>query len=165
MTREILTILIALTPTLEAHGALVVGIGLFKFSVVKAFLLTVLGTVAITAPLLWFWQAAARSLMHRFYVVNRFLTWLFGYTRARHADRFESVDPKERRTHLLKALALYVFVAIPGPLTGVWAASVAAYVFGVPFRYAFISIVLGALSVAAIDALLIAGVIELAIAL
>lgn len=162
MTRELLTVLIAMTPTLEAHGALVVGIGLFKFSLLKALLLTVLGTVAVTAPLLWFWQAAAQALMRRFYAVNRFLTWLFAYTRARHADRFETIDPKERRAHLLKAVALYVFVAVPGPLTGVWAASVAAYVFGVPLRYAFVSIVLGALSVAAIDALIIAGVIQLA---
>lgn len=157
MKGELFTIFIAMTPTLEAHGAIATAIGVFKFQAVKAFLLASIGTVGITAPLLIFWRVLADFFMHRFYFLNRLLSWLFSYTRRRHADKFENIDSKEKRIHLLKAFALYIFVAVPGPFTGVWAGTVAAYVFGIPFFYAFISIALGALSVALIDTLVISG--------
>ena len=150
-----------MAPTLEAHGAIATAVGLFKFSVLKAFLLASAGTILISPLLLIFWHAAAEFLMRKIYFVNRFLNWLFAYTRRRHADRFENIDPSERRAHLMKAFALYVFVAIPGPLTGVWAGSVAAYVFGIPFWHSFFALVMGAVSVALIDAFAIGGFFSL----
>lgn len=161
MRQEIIAILIAMTPTLEAHGSIITAIGLFKFSSFKAFLLSSIGTVFITAPLLIFWKTISEFLMRRVYIINRFLTWLFSYTRRRHADKFESVDPKEKKSHFIKAVALYIFVAIPGPFTGVWSGTVVAYVFGIPFWYAFMSIVLGALSVSLIDTFAISGFFKL----
>ena len=161
MREEIITILIAMTPTLEAHGAITTAMGIFKFSAFKAFALSSLGTVVITPPLLVFWRILAEFFMRRIYWLNRFLNWLFNYTRRRHSDHFEKYNKEEERTHFWKAVALYVFIAIPGPFTGVWGGSIAAYVFGIPFKYALISIVLGALSVAFIDVLIIAGVLRL----
>lgn len=161
MEKELLTVLIAMAPTIEAHGAIATAIGLFKFSAVKAFFLASAGTTIISPLLLIFWHALADFLSRKIYFINRFLNWLFAYTRRRHADRFENIDSKEKRAHLLKAFALYVFVAIPGPLTGVWAGSVAAYVFGVPFWYSFFALVLGAVSVAFLDALAIGGFFSL----
>ena len=57
----------------------------------------------------------------------------------------------------MEAIALYVFVAVPGPLTGVWGGTVAAFVFGIPFWHACIALILGAISVALIDTLIISG--------
>ena len=163
MKAEIITILTAMAPTIEAHGAIVLGVGIFKFSIFKAFLLASIGTSLISIPLLIFWRVVSEFLMRRFYFINRFLNWLFSYTRRKHSDKFEkfNLDPKEKRVHLLKAFALYIFVALPGPFTGIWGGSVVAYVFGIPFKYALISLILGAFSVAAIDALIVGGVISL----
>ena len=161
MFKELITILIAMTPTLEAHGAIAAGIGVFNFTVWKSFFLSIIGTVVITGPLLLCWRVIAEYLMHKIYIVNRFMNWLFNYTRRKHSDRFENIDPLEKRAHILKAIALYVFVAVPGPFTGVWGGTVAAYVFGVPFRYAYVSLVLGAITVALLDALVIGGAFTL----
>lgn len=167
MKQELLTILIAMTPTLEAHGAIIAGVGIFKFTVLKAFLLSILGTSIIIAPLLFFWHRLVEFFVHHIPLLKKFFNWLFNYTRARHAKHFEKwseLKPetaKERRIDFWKAFALFVFVAIPGPLTGIWAGSVAAYVFGIPFRHSFWALLLGALTVAAVDALIIGGVLTL----
>jgi len=161
MKQEIITILIAMTPTLEAHGAITTAVGIFKFSVLKAFILSSAGTIVIIAPLLLFWEKLVLFFMHRIYFLNRFFTWLFSYTRRRHSKHFEKYDEQDRRIDIWKAVALYIFVAVPGPFTGVWGGTVAAYVFGIPFKYSFLALVLGAFSVAVIDALIIGGFLSL----
>jgi uncharacterized membrane protein len=42
-----------------------------------------------------------------------------------------------------EALGLVIFVAIPLPITGAWSGVIAASLFKIRFRYAFISIVCG----------------------
>ncbi|PIR88874.1 MAG: hypothetical protein COU07_04125 [Candidatus Harrisonbacteria bacterium CG10_big_fil_rev_8_21_14_0_10_40_38] len=160
MFKELITILIAMTPTLEAHGAILAGIA-FHFSIIKSFFLAIIGMVLITGPLLLWWRVLSEYFMHRVYLINRFMSWLFSYTRRKHSDKFENIDPAERKAHLLKAIVLYIFVAVPGPFTGVWGGTVAAYVFGVPFKYAYVSLVLGAVTVAVLDSLVIAGAIKI----
>jgi len=152
--------LLAMSPTLEAHGAIAAGIGHFKFSLLKSFLLSAAGTSIIIIPLLLFWHFLADFFMRHFYFINRFLNWVFAYTKARHDEHFASFGGSERgrtKADFWKAFALYVFVAIPGPFTGVWAGSVAAYVFGIPFWYSVLALFLGAISVAGIDVLVIGG--------
>lgn len=164
MKEEIVTILLAMTPTLEAHGALTVAIGLFKFGAVKAFLLTTLGTLIIIVPVTAFWHYLSEFLMHRIYLVNRFLTWVFSYTRRRHTHHFQmfgQTETEPARIAFWKLVALYLFVAIPGPFTGVWGGTVAAFVFGIPFWRGVGVIALGAVSVALIDVLIISGFFSL----
>ncbi|MFH1441581.1 MAG: small multi-drug export protein, partial [Candidatus Omnitrophota bacterium] len=45
-----------------------------------------------------------------------------------------------------EALGLAIFVAIPLPITGAWSGVVAASLFKIKFRYAFIAILAGVLS-------------------
>ncbi len=59
-----------------------------------------------------------------------------------------------------KALALFGFVALPGPFSGIWSASVAAYVFDVPFWQSIIAITLGNMISGIFPALVVAGVIK-----
>lgn len=160
MPQILTTILLAMSPTLEAHGAIAVALGLFKFSPLKAYLLTLLGTSAVVFPLLFLWHKVTDALMAKFYIVNRFLTWLFTYTKRKHTHHFQmfgELDDGTRRSAFWKAFALYVFVAVPGPFTGVWAGTVAAFVFGIPFWYAVAALIAGAATVAAIDLAIITG--------
>ncbi len=164
MPEAITVVLIAMSPTLEAHGALGVALGLFKFSPVKAFLLTIFGSVITVVPLLVLWHKIAEVLMERFYLMNRFLTWLFAYTKRRHTHHFRmfgELDDGSRRAAFWKAAALYVFVAVPGPFTGVWTGTVAAFVFGIPFWYSVAALISGAATVAAIDLAILTGFLNL----
>ena len=74
-----------------------------------------------------------------------FFTWLFVRTRDRHAAKFSA-----ETTHILKALALFAFVALPGPFTGVWTGTLAAFLFGIPPRFAFPALFLGICATGAI---------------
>ena len=119
---EIVTILIAMTPTLEAHASIATAIGVFQFSAIKAFLLASMGTVTITPALLFFWRNLVAWLMRHIYLCNRFFTWLFQYTRRRHGSRFEQYyterdgdDRKAKRMELWKPSRFMYSLRYPGP--------------------------------------------------
>lgn len=67
--------------------------------------------------------------------VGRFLLWRSKKLRQVHFRKFDKYG----------ALALLMLVALPLPLTGVWSASLAAWVFEIPFRRAILHIAVGAL--------------------
>ncbi|TSC96517.1 MAG: Small multidrug export protein [Parcubacteria group bacterium Athens0714_26] len=146
MSHELLTILIGASPLAELRGALPMAIGIFKFSPFKAYILSVLGNIIIIPFVLLFLIKFSNYLMHHSYYVNRFFTWLFERTRRKHTKQFE----------IWGTLALFIFTAIPLPLTGAWSACAAAFVFGVDFWKAVASIALGVLA---------AGLIVLAVTL
>lgn len=111
-------------------------VGLFSFSPLKAYLLSILGNVLPIPFILLFLIKFSDYLMHHSYYVNRFFTWLFERTRRKHTKQFE----------IWGTLALFIFTAMPLPLTGAWSACVAAFVFGIDFWKAVISIALGVLA-------------------
>lgn len=133
--QELIVILSAAAPISEVRGAVPLAMLLFDFHPLKAYLLGVLGNLLPVLPLLLFLEHFSGFLMRRSYFCNRFLSWLFEYTRRNHADHFHywSWAP----------LALFVFVAVPLPLTGAWSGALAAFVFGIPLLRAFSVISLG----------------------
>jgi len=68
----------------------------------------------------------------RFKVGKWFFDWLFARTRRKTAniEKYET-------------LGLTVFVAIPLPVTGAWTGSMAAFLLGLSFKHAMVSILLG----------------------
>lgn len=140
--QELIVLLSGAAPISEVRGAIPLGILLFGMSPLKAFFLSVLGNLLPVIPLIFFLNYFSEFLMRRFYFVNRFLSWIFEYTRARHADHF----------HYWRwtPLALFIFVAIPLPLTGAWSGVVASFIFGVPWPKASFIIFLGVLTAAAL---------------
>jgi len=165
MRQELITILLAMTPTLEAHGAILAGVGFFGFAPLKAFILSIIGTLAAVPIIIFFLHKFSAFLMEKVYIVNRFLTWIFSYTRSKHEHHFADfgeTDVKESsKRRFWKAFALFVFVAFPGPLTGVWGGALAAFVFGIQFWDSIVALSLGAVTVAAIDTIIIAGAFTL----
>jgi uncharacterized membrane protein len=133
MKEEILTLLIAISPFLELRGAIPVGIFGFGLPAWEAYVLGVIGSFLPVLPLLFFWSFLYEKAVHRFYFPNRFFSWLFERTRARHSEHFE----------VWKDLGLLLFVGIPLPFTGAWSGTVAAFVFGIPLRTAAIMIFFG----------------------
>lgn len=130
---ELITLFISALPLSELRGAIPLAILKFGFSPFKAFLLGFLGNILPVLPLLIGLEKISEYLSRRFYWFNRFFSWLFERTRLKHTDHF----------HYWGDLALFIFVAIPLPLTGAYSGVVAAFVFGFPPKHAFWSIVLG----------------------
>lgn len=148
-SKELATIILGALPVFEVRGALPVAMFAYGFSPQKAYLLSVLGNLLPVLPVLFVLTKFSEFLMHRVYLINRFLTWLFERTRRKHGDHFES--------YRWMPLALFVFVAIPFPLTGAWSGILAALVFGIPFWRAVLAIMLGVITAGGLVLLLSAG--------
>ncbi len=116
--------IISALPIAELRAAIPVGLFTYDLPILTTFFYAVIGNMLPVIILLWGLDKISGALMHRNYFFNRFFTWLFERTRRRHTKKFERYG----------ALALIMFVAIPLPVTGGWTGSVAAFVFGIPFK-------------------------------
>ena len=72
------------------------------------------------------------SYLRRFKLWSRFFEWLF-----------ERTKRKSEKVLRYETLGLLLLVAIPLPMTGAWTGVVAATLFKIKFRYAFLAIVSG----------------------
>jgi len=131
--KELLVIFIAALPIAELRVAIPVAIVNLDLAWYYAFLLAVIGNMLPVPVILLFFEAASR-LLGRVPLFKKWLDWLFERTRRRGG-----VIQKYRR------IGLVLFVAIPLPVTGAWTGSLAAVLFGMDFKQAFFSILLGVL--------------------
>ena len=137
-SKELVVIITSALPILELRGGIPVAMGLFHFDWYYAFLLAVIGNLLPVPFILLFLDAATR-LLSRVRFFDRILNWLFERTRRRG-----KIIQKYKRVGLI------LFVAIPLPITGAWTGSLAAVLFGLKFKHAFLSILIGVLIAGAI---------------
>ena len=130
-SKELVVLIIAALPIFELRGALPVAINLFHFPWYYALPLAIIGNLLPVPVILLFLNAISRWLS-KIGFFDRFLHWLFERTRKRGrvVERYERIG-------------LALFVAIPLPVTGAWTGSLVAVLFGLRFRYAFLSIFVG----------------------
>ncbi len=150
-TPEIDTFLLAMTPLFELRAAIPLALGVYKLPLWSAYLFSVAGNVIPVILILWLLETVANFLSKHFYFFNRFFAWLFERTRNHHKHKFERWE----------ALALVILVAIPLPLTGAWTGALVAFVFGIPFKKAFLLISAGVMIAGLIVALATLGIINL----
>ncbi|OGG40691.1 hypothetical protein A3A21_00395 [Candidatus Jorgensenbacteria bacterium RIFCSPLOWO2_01_FULL_45_25b] len=124
------TILVATLPVFELRGAIPLAVGVFHMPLFPAYVLSVLGNFLPVTPLLFFWDRVAHRLAARVSFFHRAFDWVFERTRRKHGKKFE----------VASAFALFVFVAIPLPLTGAWTGTIVAFLFGIPFWRAILAI-------------------------
>ena len=131
---HVLTVLgIAASPISELRGAIPWAILKYHFPWYYAFLLAVIGNLLPVPFILLFLDTLSR-LLSKISIFKRILQWLFERTRRRGKiiERYERIG-------------LMLFVAIPLPVTGAWTGSLAAVLFGLKFKHAFLSIFIGIL--------------------
>lgn len=147
--RELSTVLIAMLPIFELRGAIPYALGR-GMSWHQAYLFSVVGNFVPVIPLLLFLEPVSNLLSRKYPPCQRFFGWLFARTRKRGrlVERYE-------------ALGLILFVGIPLPVTGAWTGTVAAFLFGVRFKYALPAIILGILLAGTVVTLASLGVITL----
>lgn len=130
---EAAVFLVATTPVLELRGAIPLGVVYYSMSPLEAFAWAFAGNLVPVVLLLYLLEPVSLFLRRRSKLFDRFFSWLFSRTRNRVEDRYRRYG----------ALALVPLVAVPLPVTGAWTACAAAFVFGVPRRYAFPAIAAG----------------------
>jgi len=132
VSKELFVILIAALPISELRGAIPLGIFGFNFSILKTFLLALLGNILPVVPFLLFLKYLCNKLMRYSKLANKFFNWWF-----------ERIRSRSNNIEKYKFIGLSIFVTIPLPMTGAWSGCVAAYLLGVRFFNAIFSILLG----------------------
>ncbi len=123
----------AASPISELRGAIPWAILEHHFPWYYAFLLAVIGNLLPVPFILLFLDTFSR-LLSKIGIFEKMLHWLFERTR----QRGKMINRYER-------IGLALFVAIPLPVTGAWTGSLAAVLFGLKFKHAFLSIFIGVL--------------------
>jgi len=136
--KELIVIIISALPIVELRGALPVAINLFHMPWYWAFCLSVIGNLLPVPILLLFFESLAR-LASKVEVGRKLVNWVLERTRRQG----ELIQRYER-------IGLILFVAIPLPVTGAWTGSIAAFLLGIKFNYAFFSIFCGLIIAGAI---------------
>lgn len=137
---ELATLILAMIPVGEIRGALPIAIAAYKLPLASALFWSILGNILPVYLLLVFFERVTNYLRPRSRLYDRFCTWLFERTRQKLHAQVEKYG----------YWALAIFVGIPLPLTGAWTGAVAAFVFGLDKKKAFLAIVAGILMAATI---------------
>ncbi len=141
-SKEIATIFIAALPILELRAAIPVGIIKFHLSIPKVYLLSLLGNLLPVIPLLFFFKYFFHKLKN-IKLIGKFFKWWF-----------ESVKRRSKIVERWGFWGLVLFVSIPLPITGAWTGTVAATLFDIKIRKAFLAITIGVLLAGVIVTLL-----------
>ena len=162
-TREIITtVLLSMVPTFEGRYAVTVALGMGMPPVFSYLLALICSSIPVPFILL-----LLRPVLDWFYTlpippVRRFAAWL-----ERHAAKKREAMNEKNRTGLrarlstdaAELLALYIFVAVPLPGTGVWTGSAIATLFNMPRGKAALVILLGNATACLITTLATTGVL------
>jgi len=139
---------ISALPITELRGAIPIALTIYKMPVFPAYFFAVLGNIVPVIFLLLYLKPFSNFLC-RWHFLNIFFKWLFKRTH-QYEEKFEKYG----------AFFLLVFVAVPLPGTGAWTGSIAAFVFGIRFWYAFPAIVGGIIIAGIIVTLTSLGIIS-----
>lgn len=123
----------AMTPVGELRLAIPMGVAVYGLNPFLVYFISLAGNLVPVFLILVLLGPVSDFLSKRFQVFCRFFSFLFSKTRKDHSSRIKRYGK----------FVLVALVAIPLPITGGWTASLAAFVFGVPFRKAFPLIALG----------------------
>jgi uncharacterized membrane protein len=151
MIPELKTFLIAMSPILELRGSIPIALGVYQLPVWSSLLFSIIGNLVPVIFILWLLESVSKFLSRKSPFLNRFFSWLFRKTRENHGGKFQR----------WKEFALVILVAIPIPFTGAWTGSLCAFVFGIPFKKAFLLITAGVVIAGLVVTLASLGIIKI----
>jgi len=138
IAKELIVVIISALPVVELRGALPVAINVFHMPWYWAFCLAVFGNMLPVPILLMFFESLAK-IVSKVEIGRKLVDWVFRHTR-RH----------EKMIQKYEWLGLMLFVAIPLPMTGAWTGAIIAFILGMRFTYALLSILCGVIIAGAI---------------
>jgi len=123
--------LISAAPIVELRLAIPIAMVTYNMDWYSAFLICFIGNL-IPIPFILLFLGPISELLSRIGIFNRIINWVFKRTRQRGG-----------LVEKYGWLGLIMVVAIPLPGTGAWTGSLLAFLFGIRFKPAFLSIVCG----------------------
>lgn len=141
---------IAALPIFELRGAIPIGCNILGMSAMgKVYLLSIVGNLVPVIPLLLFFKCFFHRLEDIKFIGKFFKWW------------FRRVEKKSKLIERWGFWGLVLFVAIPLPVTGAWTGTVAANLFEIKIKRAFLAILLGVIIAGVIVSLIVSGVVGL----
>jgi uncharacterized membrane protein len=132
---ELIILIISTLPIFELRGGIPCGLAL-NLVWWKTYIMAVLGNMIPVVPLLLFLEPVSNWFRRYVPPGDRFFQWLFARTRRKTEAGIKKYGV---------FIGLMIFVAIPLPVTGAWTGSIAAFLFGIKFRYSLPAILMGVL--------------------
>jgi uncharacterized membrane protein len=144
------TVIISMTPFVELRLSLPLAIAYYQMQWQLAFVIAVIGNI-IPIPLILMFLGKVEKWLRKYKWCDRNLDKLFEYTRKRATKTVKKYE----------IIGLWLYVAIPLPVTGAWTGALIAYVFDLDPRRAFYSITAGVLTAGLIVLFVTLGVLSL----
>ena len=150
-------VVVSLIPMIELKGGIVFARGV-GFNFFEAFGLALLGSTLIVIPI-FFLLIPILNLLKKIKLIDKLAIKAESYvqTRANEAVENQKKNGKTLSETFIKQMAVFIFVAIPLPMTGVWMGTAIAVFIGLKFKEAILPIITGNL----VAGLLISGLAQL----
>ncbi len=129
----IVVILTALTPGVEARGAIPLALAL-GMNPVLGFIVAYVSSSIVSIPIIYLLETIELRIISKINLLNKIYSKLLSRIRVR-SERIAR--------HKLVYIALALYVAIPLPLTGVWTGSAIAYILGLEPRRSVAAVFIG----------------------
>ncbi len=143
-------VVISMTPVLEVRGAIPIAVAL-GMSIWSAFLICVLANI-ILIPLVFFFLDYVHGGLMNIGIYNRVFSLYLSRVRRKAESKVSGVWPY---------FALFLFVGLPLPGTGVWTGVLVSWFFRMNRKRSFVSLALGSVFVSLIVVLVTLGIVGL----
>ena len=150
----IATLFISMFPLIELKGAIPIGTGLFGMNLWETAGIAYLGSTVV-AVLLFFLLIPVFNLLKKIGFVKRIIERIEAVfdKKAREIAKKTDGSP-EREARRIMMLSLFIFVAVPFPVTGVWTGTAIAVFLGLKFKESVLPLAVGNLIAGALITLL-----------
>ena len=137
------TIVMSIVPLIELKGGIVFA-RLAGFDFFNAFLFAYIGSTLVFFPI-YFLLKPILNLIKKIKIFSRLAFKVEDYFNSKADDALEKQTDKNKKTdgEFLKKLGVFIFVAIPLPMTGIWTGTAIAVFLNLKFKDAILPVVLG----------------------
>lgn len=142
---QLATVVMSLFPLIELKGSIVYarGAGLDFFT---AFLLAYLGST-IVFFLIYFLLKPILALLKKIKLFSKLAEKIESYFEQKANEQLKAQQEKDKKSNVsqtfFKQLGVFIFVAIPLPMTGVWTGTAVAVFLNLKFKDAILPVVIG----------------------
>lgn len=141
------TILIAIVPIIELKGAIPFAMstdiwGVFALSEFRALLFSLIGSCLIV-PILALIYKPLIEFLKKTKLFKNLASKFESKVNSKKENIEEKIGKKNKRNFIIKLFSVFIFVALPLPLTGVWTGTCLAVALGLSFFWTYTVVILG----------------------
>ena len=138
---KLLTLLISVFPLVELKGAIPIGLGLQENLLTSA-TLAYIGSTLVCIPV-YFLLIPIFNLLKKIKFIKRLVEKIETVLKNKAIKVSKATENADEKKDKILAFALFIFVAIPFPVTGIWTGTAIAVFLQMKFSKCFLPLVLG----------------------